>query len=93
MISKVICKNGSIYYESVETIRKFSNFLDEVLTDTYCRATIILPDCNICELNNEYVKSEPNLTDHLVNPQTWIVEVSYITVFSSSQYYLLCDVS
>ena len=41
MISKVICKNGSIHYENVEIIRKFSNFLHEVLSDTYCRATII----------------------------------------------------
>ena len=43
-------------------------------------ATIILPDSNICELNSEYVTSEPNLTDHLVDPQTGIVEVSSITV-------------
>ena len=28
----------------------------------------------------EYVTSEPNLTDHLVDPQTGIVEVSSITV-------------
>ena len=43
-------------------------------------ATIILPDSNICEWNSEYVTSEPNLTDHLVDPQTGIVEVSSITV-------------
>ena len=43
-------------------------------------ATIILPDSNICEWNRENVTSEPNLTDHLVDPQTAIVEVSSITV-------------
>ena len=80
MISKVICKNGSIRFENVEIIRKFSNFLNEVLSNTCCRATIILPDSNICEWNSEYVTSEPNLTDHLVDPQTGIVEVSSITV-------------
>ena len=80
MISKVICKNGSIRYENVKIIRKFSNFLNEVLSNTCCRATIILPDSNICERNSEYVTSEPNLTDHLVDPQTGIVEVSNITV-------------
>ena len=80
MISQVICKKGSIRYENVEIIRKFSNFLNEVLSNTCCRATIILPDSNICEWNSEYVTSEPNLTDHLVDPQTGIVEVSNITV-------------
>ena len=80
MISKVICKNGSIRYENVEIIRKFSNFLNEVLSNTCCRATIILPDSNICEWNSEYVTSEPNLTYHLVDAQTGIVEVSSITV-------------
>ena len=80
MLSKVICKNRSICYENVEIIKKFPNFLNEVLSNTYCRATIILPDSNICEWNSEYVTSEPNLTDHLVDPQTGIVEVSNITV-------------
>ena len=80
MISKVICKNGSLCYENVEIIRKFSNFLNEVLSNTFCRATIILPDSNICEWNSEYVTSEPYLTDHLVDPQTGIVEVTNITV-------------
>ena len=60
--------------------RKFSNFLNEVLSNTCCRATIILPDSNICEWNSEYVTSELNLTDHLVDPQTGIVEVTNITV-------------
>ena len=80
MLSKVICKNRSIYYGNVEIIKKFPNFLNEVLSNTYCRATIILPDSNICEWNSEYVTSEPNLTDHLVDPQTGMVEVSSITV-------------
>ncbi len=61
----------------MEIIRKFSNFLNEVLSNTCCRATIILPDTNICKWNSEYVT---NLTDHLVDPQTGIVEVSNITV-------------
>ena len=60
--------------------RKFSNFLNEVLLNTCCKATIILPDSNICEWNSEYLTSEPNLTDHLVDPQTGMVEVSSITV-------------
>ena len=80
MLSKVICKNRSICNENVEIIKKFPNFLNEVLSNTYCRATIILPDSNICEWNSEYVTSEPNLTDHLVDPQTGIVEVTNITV-------------
>ena len=80
MLSKVICKNRSIRYENVEIIKKFPNFLNEVLSNTCCRATIILPDSNICEWNSEYLTSEPNLTDHLVDPQTGIVEVSNITV-------------
>ncbi len=80
MLSKVICKNRSICYGNVEIIKKFPNFLNEVLSNTYCRATIILPDSNICEWNSEYLTSEPNLTDHLVDPQTGIVEVSNITV-------------
>ena len=79
-ISKVICKNESICYENLEIIKKFSNFLNEVLSNTCYRATIILPDSNICEWNSVYVTSEPNLTDHLVDPQTGIVEVSNITV-------------
>ena len=64
----------------MEIIKKFPNFLNEVLSNTYCKATIILPDSNICEWNSEFVTSEPNLTDHLVDPQTGIVEVSSITV-------------
>ena len=64
----------------MEIIKKFPNFLNEVLSNTYCRATIILPDSNICEWNSEYVTSEPSLTDHLVDPQTGMVEVSSITV-------------
>ena len=80
MLSKVICKNRSICYRNVEIIKKFPNFLNEVLSNTYCRATIILPDSNICEWNSEYLTSEPNLTDHLVDPQTGIVEVTNITV-------------
>ena len=75
MISKVICKKTVM-----KIIRKFSNFLNEVLSNTCCRATIILPDSNICEWNSEYLTSEPNLTDHLVDPQTGIVEVTNITV-------------
>ncbi len=55
--------------ENLEIIKKFPNFLNEVLSNTYCRATIILPDSNICEWNSEYLTSEPNLTDHLVDPQ------------------------
>ena len=66
--------------ENLEIIKKFSNFLNEVLSNTCCRATIILPDSNIYEWNSEYVTSEPNLTDHLVDPQTSIVEVTNITV-------------
>ena len=73
MLSKVICKNRSIRYEYVEIIKKFPNFLNKVLSNTCCMATIILPDSNICEWNSEYVTSEPNLTDHLVDPQTGIV--------------------
>ena len=61
-------------------IRKFSNFLNAVLSNICYRATIILPDSNICEWNSEYVTSEPNLTYHLVDAQTGIVEVSSITV-------------
>ena len=80
MLSKVICKNRSIRYENVEIIKKFPNFLNEVLSNAFCRATIILPDSNICEWNSEYLTSEPNLTDHLVDPQTGIVEVTNITV-------------
>ena len=80
MLSKVICKNRSICYENVEIIKKFPNFLNEVLSNTCCRTTIILPDSNICEWNSEYLTSEPNLTDHLVDPQTGIVEVTNITV-------------
>ena len=64
----------------MEIIKKFSNFLNEVLSNTCYGATIILPDSNICEWNSEFVTSEPNLTDHLVDPQTGIVEVSSITV-------------
>ena len=64
----------------MKTIRKFSNFLNEVLSNTCCRATIILPDSNICEWNSEYVTSELNLTDHLVDPETGIIEVNSITV-------------
>ena len=63
-----------------QIIRKFSNFLNEVLSNTSCRATIILPDSNICEWNSEYVTSEPNLTYHLVDDQTGIVDISSITV-------------
>ena len=80
MLSKVICKNRSIRYEDVEIIKKFTNFLNKVLSNTCCRAAIILPDSNICEWNSEYVTSETNLTDHFVDPQTGIVEVSSITV-------------
>ena len=80
MVSKVICKNGSIHYENVEIIRKFSDFLNELLSDTCCRATIILPDTNICEWNCEYVTSEPNVTDYLLDPQTGVVWVNNITV-------------
>ena len=80
MLSKVICKNRSIRYKNVEIIKKFPNFLNEVLSNTCYRATIILPDSNICEWNSEYLTSEPNLTDHLVDPQTGIVEVTNITV-------------
>ena len=61
--------------ENLEIIKKFSNFLNEVLSNTCYRATIILPDWN-----SEFVTSEPNLTDHLVDPQTGMVEVSSITV-------------
>ena len=63
-----------------QIIRKFSNFLNEVLSNTCYRETIILPDSNICEWNSEYVTSEPNLTYHLVDDQTGIVDVSSITV-------------
>ena len=80
MLSKVICKNRSIRYKNVEIIKKFPNFLNEVLSNTCCRSTIILPDSNICEWNSEYLTSEPYLTDHLVDPQTGIVEVTNITV-------------
>ena len=80
MLSIVICKNGSIQYENVDIIRKFSNFLEEVLSDTCCGATIISPDTNICEWHSEYVRSEPDVSDHLVDPQTGMVEVSNITV-------------
>ena len=80
MLSKVICKNRSICYENVEIIKKFPNFLNEVLSNTCCRATIILPDSNICQWNSEYVTSELNLTDHFVDPQAVIVEFSNITV-------------
>ena len=55
--------------ENLEIIKKFSNFLNEVLSNTCYRETIILPDSNICEWNSEYV-----------DPQTGIVEVSSITV-------------
>ena len=64
----------------MEIIKKISNFVNEVLSNTCYRAIIILPDSNICEWNRENVTSEPNLTDHLVDPQTAIVEVSSITV-------------
>ena len=80
MLSKVICKDGSIQYENVEVIRKLSNFLSEVLSDTCCGATIILPDSNIGEWYSDYVKSELNCIDHLVDPQTGFVEVSNITI-------------
>ena len=62
------------------SLRKFQNFLNDILLNICCTATIILPDSNIGEWNNEYVTSEPNLTDHLVDPQTGIVEVSNIAV-------------
>ena len=55
-------------------LRKFSNFLSEILLDIYCKAIILLPDHTISEWNVNYVKSEPNVTDPLVNPVTGIIE-------------------
>ena len=55
-------------------VRKFSNFLSEVLSDICCKAIMLLQDYTISEWNVNYVKSEPNVTYVLVNPVTWIVD-------------------
>ena len=78
MSTTVICDDGFIQYESVEIVKKFSNFLCDILSDTCCKAVILLPEYSIGEWNDTYVKSIQHVRDSLVNPVTGIVEVSAI---------------
>ena len=55
-------------------VRKFSNFLSEVLSDICCKAIMLLQDYTISDWNVNYVKSEPNVIYLLVNPVTGIVD-------------------
>ena len=58
----------------MKIVRKFSNFLSEVLSDICCKAIMLLHDYTISDWNVNYVKSEPNVTYLLVNPVAGIVD-------------------
>ena len=73
----MICSDGNIQYESVETIRNLSSFLKELLMDTCCRAVIILADSNTSDWYSQYV-NVGLVTNHLVDLETGFIEVSNI---------------
>ena len=77
MGAEVICSDGNIQYESVETIRNLSSFLKELLMDTCCRAVIILADSNTSDWYSQYV-NVGLVTNHLVDLETGFIEVSNI---------------
>ena len=78
----MICYDWNIEYDSMETIRKLSSFLKELLMDTCCRAVIILADSNTSDWYSQYVNVNSDLvglvTNHLVDPKTGFIEVSNI---------------
>ena len=68
MGAEVICSDGNIQYESVETIRNLSSFLKELLMDTCCRAFILFGDSNTSDWYSQYVNVTSDLvTNHLVD--------------------------
>ena len=73
----MICSDGNIQYESVETIRNLSSFLKELLMDTCCRAVIILADSNTSDWYSQYV-NVGLVTNHLVDLETGFIEISNI---------------
>ena len=73
----MICCDGNIEYDSMETIRKLSSFLKELLMDTCCRAVIILADSNTSDWYSQYVNMGL-VTNHLVDLETGFIEVSNI---------------
>ena len=73
----MICCDGNIEYDSMETIRKLSSFLKELLMDTCCRAVIILADSNTSDWYSQYV-NVGLVTNHLVDLETGFIEVSNI---------------
>ena len=80
----VICSDGNVTYDSVETLRKLSTILEELLVDTCCRAVIILADCDTSHWYKNYVKSEieglVSGTNPLVDPQTGVLQVSNMII-------------
>ena len=80
----VICSDGNVMYDSVNTLRKLSSILEELLVHICCRAIIILADCDTSHWYNNYVNSEieefVSVTNPLVDPQTGVLQVSNMII-------------